>query len=125
VTKPARLQVLFCGRDMHYGYVFTKEALQDDAGVEVRGCRGACGLPSQAAATAAVAVFHSTHATPSPCMPQVHQCDRAQVAHALPTADVAVPLMARLDAQVGMCSLPGLPPQPICSSTISKCALPG
>ena len=29
-------QVLFCGHDMHYGYVFTHEALQAEEGVEVR-----------------------------------------------------------------------------------------
>lgn len=30
------LQVLFCGEDMHYGYVFTAEALAKDEGVKVR-----------------------------------------------------------------------------------------
>lgn len=30
------LQVLFCGPDMHFGFVYTKEALENDEGVEVR-----------------------------------------------------------------------------------------
>lgn len=58
----APLKVLFCGRDMHYGFVFTREALAGDAGIEVV------------------------------------QCDRADIPAELATADVAVPLMSRLDA---------------------------
>ncbi|KAL4434238.1 hypothetical protein ABPG75_000679 [Micractinium tetrahymenae] len=57
-----RIKVLFCGRDMHYGFAFTQEALAGVAGVEVV------------------------------------QCDRAQIPAELATADVAVPLMSRLDA---------------------------
>ncbi|EFN57851.1 hypothetical protein CHLNCDRAFT_143308 [Chlorella variabilis] len=49
---------------MHFGFQFTKEALQHEPGVEVV------------------------------------QCDRSQLAHELMGADVAVPLMARLDAQL-------------------------
>ena len=30
--------MLFCGRDMHYGFAFTKEALQGDEGIEVVQC---------------------------------------------------------------------------------------
>lgn len=62
VAATPPLKVLFCGRDMHYGFAFTREALAGDAGVEVQ------------------------------------QCDRVQLAAELATADVAVPLMSRLDA---------------------------
>ncbi|PSC74029.1 glyoxylate reductase hydroxypyruvate reductase isoform X2 [Micractinium conductrix] len=58
----APLEVLFCGRDMHAGYAFTKQELEGETGVAVL------------------------------------QCDRDQLAAALATADVAVPLMCRLDA---------------------------
>ena len=105
---PARPQVLFCGRDMHYGYVFTKEALQGDAGVEVRGCSGGGGSRARLPPRLLLSPNRSDTCACN-CMypPQVHQCDRGQVAHELRTADVAVPLMARLDAQVDMalCSL--------------------
>jgi hypothetical protein len=42
--KPARppgscgLQVLFCGRDMHFGFQFTREALEGEPGVRVVQC---------------------------------------------------------------------------------------
>ncbi|KAL4418773.1 hypothetical protein ABPG77_010378 [Micractinium sp. CCAP 211/92] len=62
VTEAAPLKVLFCGRDMHFGFVFTHQALAGDVGV------------------------------------QVVRCDRAQIPAELATADVAVPLMSRLDA---------------------------
>lgn len=29
-------RVLFCGEEFHWGYKFTKEALQEDAGIVVR-----------------------------------------------------------------------------------------
>lgn len=56
--------MLFCGTDMHMGFVFTRDALASDPGVEVV------------------------------------QCERADLAAALQTADVAVPLMSRLDARL-------------------------
>ncbi len=34
--SPAHQQVLFCGRDMHFGFVFTHQALAGDVGVQVR-----------------------------------------------------------------------------------------
>eukprot|EP00887_Chlorella_sp_A99_P000709 scaffold5.g709.t1 len=59
-----RQQVLFCGRDMHYGYAFTAEALHGEPGVEVV------------------------------------QCTRQDVAEQIRDADVAVPLMSQLDAEL-------------------------
>ena len=112
--------MLFCGRDMHYGYVFTKEALKGDAGVEVRGRWGASRTRQAAVAAAAVEVSPN-RPHKCACPPQVHQCDHGQLAHELRTADVAVPLMARLDAQVGALLLfakQELPSQPApCCST--------
>lgn len=35
-SSDTQLQVLFCTRHFPFGFQFTKEALQDDAGVEVR-----------------------------------------------------------------------------------------
>ena len=32
---PPLVQVLFCGRDMHAGYAFTKQELEGETGVEV------------------------------------------------------------------------------------------
>lgn len=126
--SPAHQQVLFCGRDMHFGFVFTHQALAGDVGVQVRWalCRPACGclclIPLALAARAcfrfalnATRNFgrHASkasrcaglppHAVPpaATMMPppsQVVQCDRAQIPAELATADVAVPLMSRLDA---------------------------
>ncbi|PRW58809.1 kinase [Chlorella sorokiniana] len=58
------LRVLFCGHDMHYGYLFTSEALEGEEGVEVL------------------------------------QCERSELPLLIRSADVAVPLMSRLDAQL-------------------------
>ncbi|BDA43435.1 Glyoxylate reductase [Coccomyxa sp. Obi] len=57
-------RVLFCGEEFNWGYKFTKEALQDDANIEVSCCR------------------------------------REEVGEHIGSTDLAVPLMARLDAHM-------------------------
>lgn len=102
---------------MHYGYVFTKEALAGEPGVEVRGWWAAEGGGLQrslgvAAGGASVVdpactlgcwptqpppgVQAHTRAPHRPHLLQVVQCERSQLDEALRGADAAVPLMSRL-----------------------------
>ena len=96
-------QVLFRGPDMHFGYVFTKEALAGDEGVEVRSCCSS--MPPCSEGRARLARF--TLAPAAAAAAQVEQCQRSELPLRLPAADVAVPLMSRLDAQVRCCCRAG------------------
>lgn len=56
---------------------------------------------------------------------QVVQCERSQLALAIKTADVAVPLMSRLDEQVredACCCMLFLPPVAACAAAAATAA---
>ena len=124
--RPCSLaQVLFCGYDMHWGFVFTKEALEGEEGVEVRRCLWPAAVLSCRASAAAALTGSTGAAAASACWAQlyllrchlaalvaaalcsqVEQCDRSELPLLLRSADVAVPLMSALDSQVRPARLP-------------------
>ncbi len=89
-------RVLFCGEEFNWGYRFTKEALQDDADIEV-----SCPFYMHR-----VAAGDKLMETCLKCLNnldasgQVSCCRREEVGEHIGSTDLAVPLMARLDAQM-------------------------
>ena len=90
----AALQLLFCGLDMHFGFAFTKEALQRDEGIEV-------GVQVDTLLQLPAVQVSPQVWRLAPADAQVVQCDREQLQLEIADADVVVPLMCRLDDAVG------------------------
>lgn len=82
------MKVLFCGEELCYSYIYTAEALQNDQGIQVRDPT----LP-----IARLILFLECKCLESF---QVMRCPQCEVPSHIQGADVAVPLMCKLDAQL-------------------------
>lgn len=85
------MKVLFCGEELYYSYVYTAEALQDDHSIQVRFVARSDRFcdPSYALLLRVTLILF-----------QVMRCPQSEVRNHIHEADVAVPLMCKLDAQL-------------------------